>query len=288
MISRNTLSQSGMRLALLALALMPGVATPVYAQLRIQSSSEEEATTKLATQLEKAHANHLAALDAHRTYLVEALRRERRLVVQDQLALRDARVASILDESDPAKSLGAEIIADWQDLTGTTPTPDLFGSTNAIASDLAQKQILRAALQRHRPIQIKLLEASGGGGQYCDENGAGPVAFAPGSDPTQAALLASTCASLQSNTTQIADLYKDAGPAAGVLGDPNAALGGKMSEAVSAAQEIAVLIKAQELLTHSDLSIAEIAFRCGFASQQHLTATLSKRLGNTPHRLRFS
>ena len=46
--------------------------------------------------------------------------------------------------------------------------------------------------------------------------------------------------------------------------------------------------KAQDLLTHSDLSIAEIAFRCGFASQQHLTATLSKRLGSTPHRLRFS
>ena len=46
--------------------------------------------------------------------------------------------------------------------------------------------------------------------------------------------------------------------------------------------------RAQELLPHSDLSIAEIAFRCGFASQQHLTATLSKKLGNTPHRLRFS
>ena len=46
--------------------------------------------------------------------------------------------------------------------------------------------------------------------------------------------------------------------------------------------------RAQDLLLHSDLSIAEIAFRCGFASQQHLTATLSRKLGNTPHRLRFS
>ena len=48
------------------------------------------------------------------------------------------------------------------------------------------------------------------------------------------------------------------------------------------------IARAQELLTHSDLAISEIAFACGFASQQHLTATLSKKLGNTPRRLRFS
>jgi AraC family transcriptional regulator len=44
--------------------------------------------------------------------------------------------------------------------------------------------------------------------------------------------------------------------------------------------------RALELLRHTDLPIAEIAFRCGFASQQHLTATLSRRIGETPHRLR--
>lgn len=46
--------------------------------------------------------------------------------------------------------------------------------------------------------------------------------------------------------------------------------------------------RAEELLRHSDLPISEVALACGFASQQHLTATLSKRLGNTPRRLRFS
>jgi AraC family transcriptional regulator len=44
--------------------------------------------------------------------------------------------------------------------------------------------------------------------------------------------------------------------------------------------------RALELLRHTDLPIAEIAFQCGFASQQHLTATLSRKLGDTPHRLR--
>lgn len=48
------------------------------------------------------------------------------------------------------------------------------------------------------------------------------------------------------------------------------------------------IARAEELLTGSDLAISEIALACGFASQQHLTATLSKKLGNTPRRLRFS
>jgi AraC family transcriptional regulator len=46
--------------------------------------------------------------------------------------------------------------------------------------------------------------------------------------------------------------------------------------------------RAEQLLTHSELAISEIALACGFASQQHLTATLSRKLGNTPRRLRFS
>jgi AraC family transcriptional regulator len=48
------------------------------------------------------------------------------------------------------------------------------------------------------------------------------------------------------------------------------------------------IARAEELLTHTDLAISEIALACGFASQQHLTATLSRKLGSTPRRLRFS
>ncbi|MGO4837680.1 helix-turn-helix domain-containing protein, partial [Rhizobiaceae sp. 2RAB30] len=44
--------------------------------------------------------------------------------------------------------------------------------------------------------------------------------------------------------------------------------------------------KACELLARSDLPITEVALACGFASQQHLTTTLSNRLGSTPRRLR--
>jgi AraC family transcriptional regulator len=44
--------------------------------------------------------------------------------------------------------------------------------------------------------------------------------------------------------------------------------------------------RAKALLTSSSMPIAEVALACGFASQQHLTSTLSKKLGTTPGRLR--
>jgi len=44
--------------------------------------------------------------------------------------------------------------------------------------------------------------------------------------------------------------------------------------------------RARSMLQHSSASIVEIACACGFSSQQHLTATLSRRLGRTPRRLR--
>jgi AraC family transcriptional regulator len=44
--------------------------------------------------------------------------------------------------------------------------------------------------------------------------------------------------------------------------------------------------RACNMLRYSNASIAEIACACGFSSQQHLTATLSRRMGRTPRRLR--
>ena len=46
------------------------------------------------------------------------------------------------------------------------------------------------------------------------------------------------------------------------------------------------IVRARELLVASSIPISEVALACGFASQQHLTSTLSKRLGMTPRRLR--
>jgi AraC family transcriptional regulator len=47
------------------------------------------------------------------------------------------------------------------------------------------------------------------------------------------------------------------------------------------------IVRACEMLRNSNASIAEIACASGFSSQQHLTATLSRRLGRTPRRLRY-
>lgn len=44
--------------------------------------------------------------------------------------------------------------------------------------------------------------------------------------------------------------------------------------------------QAQKLLSQTDLSIAEVAFRCGFSSQQHMTSVLNRKLGYTPGEVR--
>jgi AraC family transcriptional regulator len=44
--------------------------------------------------------------------------------------------------------------------------------------------------------------------------------------------------------------------------------------------------RARTMLTESDSSIAEIACACGFSSQQHMTAVLSRKLGRTPRHFR--
>lgn len=46
------------------------------------------------------------------------------------------------------------------------------------------------------------------------------------------------------------------------------------------------LTHATQLLVHSGTSLADIAARCGFASQQHMTYTMRQRLGTTPGRYR--
>lgn len=47
------------------------------------------------------------------------------------------------------------------------------------------------------------------------------------------------------------------------------------------------IARACDMLRNSNASIAEIACASGFSSQQHLTATFSRRLGRTPRRLRY-
>jgi AraC family transcriptional regulator len=44
--------------------------------------------------------------------------------------------------------------------------------------------------------------------------------------------------------------------------------------------------RARDLLETTDVPISDVALACGFSSQQHLTSTLSAKLGTTPYRLR--
>lgn len=46
------------------------------------------------------------------------------------------------------------------------------------------------------------------------------------------------------------------------------------------------LVRAQQLLRHSTHTLVEIAAACGFASQQHMTQAMRRRLGVTPARYR--
>jgi AraC family transcriptional regulator len=48
------------------------------------------------------------------------------------------------------------------------------------------------------------------------------------------------------------------------------------------------LARAREMITKTELSLAEIAYSVGFSSQSHMTSTFCKRLGVTPRVLRQS
>ncbi len=45
--------------------------------------------------------------------------------------------------------------------------------------------------------------------------------------------------------------------------------------------------RARDMLRNTRTPISEIAFACGFSSQQHLTSTLSSKLGRTPQQIRL-
>ncbi len=48
------------------------------------------------------------------------------------------------------------------------------------------------------------------------------------------------------------------------------------------------LERARDMLRNSSMPISEIALACGFSSQQHLTSTLSEKLGTTPQKMRLN
>jgi hypothetical protein len=73
----------GRRAAPILIALGVALAGAAQAQLIYpHSPSEERTTTAISEGLAKAKASHLGAIDRHRTFLTEALGRQRRLLAQ--------------------------------------------------------------------------------------------------------------------------------------------------------------------------------------------------------------
>lgn len=228
------------------------LATPAAAQFRLYSKSEEDRTASLSAELEKARVAHLAALDAHRTYLVEALQRERSLLVQRELAERDALITLILSakarDQDPFKLLGHQIDDEWLQVAGTLPKPVAYTDFVSVAHQLDSFEIERAGLRRNRAALITIFEGLGGKGSYCADDGTGKVTFTKLGDSDEAQAIGDVCDEIVTNEKQITTAYSRAGPGSAVLGNPAGASTGIIGDALAEAREIARLVETRRVL----------------------------------------
>src|SRR4051812_4888264 len=220
-------------------------------QVRFHSGSEEETTALLASELDKARVAHLAALDAHRAYLVEALQRERSLLVQRGLAERDAFLTLVLSakarNANPSTLISDQIDDEWHELIGNQPKPDYATFADA-SRQVDSFEIERVGLQRQRKTLIAMFEAKGGKGTYCKPNGGGLVQIASLGDSREAAGIDAVCRELAINEGQFQSAYRRAGPASALIGDPNAPAAGLLGTALTETKEIASLLEAQNAL----------------------------------------
>lgn len=225
---------------------------PAAAQIRFHSASEEESTTLLSTELEKARVAHLAALDAHRTYLVEALQRERSLLVQRELAERDAFITLILSAKargqNPSVPLRSQIDDEWSQVAGTLPKPVVYIDFVSAAHQLDSYEIERAGLRRNRAALIAIFEGLGGKGSYCALDGIGQVTFTQRGDSEEAQAIGDVCGEIVTNEKQIRAAYARAGPASALLGNPAGSSAGMVGDALVEAKNITRLIDAQGVL----------------------------------------
>jgi hypothetical protein len=222
---------------------------PSGAQVRLYSPSEEQLTTELATQLDAAHAAQTAAFDAHRAYLVEALARDRKLLVERELAERDAFLTMVLSSKTPASDLSKRIDREWAEIFGSEAGPGSLRNFRNAAKDLANAEIEQRGARRQRAIAIALFEVKGGKGRYCDERGQGAPNFEILGDSKEAATVRAMCEDLASVTQHIAKAYELAGSGSAVLGDANRAAQGALDVAIQEAKEIDTLIEAQTALS---------------------------------------
>lgn len=162
------------------------VPSPGLAQIYLHSGKEEQLASDLVANLEKARAAQIAALDAHRDYVASMLDREKQLVAQREIAIRDLSIVTILDaggseSSDSAKlgrktsELKKSIVEDWKLLTGTQDLPvGLAGKLRDGAFTVASSEIVLNRARSSLNLAISQFEAENGvKGEYCNENGEG-------------------------------------------------------------------------------------------------------------------
>lgn len=222
--------------------------TSADAQVRLHSASEEAATATLAADFEKARIAHLAALDAHRVYLVDALHRDRTLLVQRELAERDALLTLVISANSRTagrKLLGDQVDTEWATLAGTLPKPGAYVDFVSAARHLNSLEIERSGLLRNKAALVSLFEAQGGAGKYCDSEGVGSVVFTALGNSDEATAINDTCDELVENSRQIKKEYARAGGASSLIGDPGGGTSGEIGQALTEAREISVLIAAQ-------------------------------------------
>jgi hypothetical protein len=221
-----------------------------HGQVRLHSNSEEQLTTQLVNELEKARVGHLATLDAHRAYLVDALARERTLLVQRELAERDAMLTVVLSaksrRQEPAKVLNDQIGEEWREVTGLGSS-DIEANLPVASRHAVALEIERSGLRRQRASLIASFEGAGGKGEYCDPEGEGETRFTTNAGLPEAYGLEATCVELAANTGELKRNARLAGSAAALL-DPSGKLGGLFGQAQREAAEAEALAKAQDAL----------------------------------------
>lgn len=204
----------GRRAAPILIALGVALAGAAQAQLIYpHSPSEERTTTAISEGLAKAKASHLGAIDRHRTFLTEALGRQRRLLAQRELAQRDAMVAEILANRDPRATpqaqLDREIDGRLASITGLSGNAlDRFVASGQLLAgrnaDIDRARANRADYAGRLARAIRAYEAAGGAGTYCEANGDPPPASTtPDVAVNEFSVIATLCGRMRAQSRDI-------------------------------------------------------------------------------------
>jgi hypothetical protein len=207
------------------------------------SASEEKTANEIKAGLDAAKTAHLAAIDKHKAYLLEAIARERKLIAQRELAQRDAMLTLILDapEAKGRALLVRELGDRGQEITGA-PSAQALGVPGSVdllsrARDLERA---RGALGQERAnldFRVRAFQAAGGKGEYCDKRGEGTPRRETGNE-TVFWTITAACDRIKHWVSKNKDLVTGLTPEMqGILGFPISSEGLRRSEIKTALQQ---------------------------------------------------